>query len=191
MPTVDYQVSASDNDGLAYSYLSQIIKNGNIAWGKDSNGYSYGLWLLFTGVTIPAGATITASYITFNHNSIAGSPAGKLYFEKAANPSIPSSYADFGAKPRTTNYINVTSGTGEWNTDSINAILQELVDAYDYSSGSNMQVLVVQNVASKNNYYLPKSWDNDNSLAPELHIEYTEGNSIVPVLIGQRFRRIT
>jgi len=191
MPTVDYQVSASDNDGLAYSYLSQIIKDANIAWGKDFNGYLYGMWLLFTGVTIPAGATITDSYITFNHKLTTGSPAGKLYFEKAANPSIPSSYDNFVAKTRTTNYIDVTSGTGQWNTASINAILQELVDAYDYSSGSNMQVLVDQNVASKYNYYLPKSWDNDNSLAPKLHIEYTDGNSIVPALIGQRFRRIS
>lgn len=178
MVTVEYQVGASDDDALLYSYSSQILKTYQYEiWGEDSANWIYTSFMRWAGVTIPAGATITAAYISFYHYDQAGSPATcKIYFAKAANPAAVSSYSDYTSRAKTTAYVNIGTGSGTWwNSDSLVSIIQELVDAYDYSSGAAMLAFVVgANAGSGNNYYRAYGYDGDSAKAPKLHIEYTE-----------------
>lgn len=178
MVTVEYQIGHSDNDGLLYSYNNQFIKTyASEIWGENSNNWIYSCFMRWTGVTIPAGATITAAYISFYHNNTVGSPATcEIYFEKAANPEAVTSYSNFTGRTKTTAYTNISSGSGTWwNSDSIVSIIQELVNAYDYSSGAAMQAFVVgANAGAGNNYYTAYGYDSDPAKAPILHIEYTE-----------------
>lgn len=195
MTTVEYQVGASNDDALLYSYLSQIIKPyAYETWGEDSNSYIYSCFMRWSGVTIPAGATITAAYISFYHYDQAGSPATcKIYFAKAANPAAVSSYSDYTGRAKTTAYVNIGTGSGTWwNSDSLVSIIQELVDAYDYSAGAAMLAFVVgANAGSGNNYYRAYGYDGDAAKAPKLHIEYTEAaGGVVPIMMAHRRRRI-
>lgn len=196
-PTVEYQIGHSDNDALLYSYNNQFFKTyANEIWGEDSNNWIYSCFMRWTGVTIPAGATITAAYISFYHYDTVGSPATcKIYFEKAANPAAVTSYSDYTGRTKTTAYTNISTGSGTWwNSGSIVSIVQELVDAYDYSSGAATQAFVVgANAGSGNNYYRAYGYDSDPAKAPILHIEYTEaaaGGSLIIPIHRRRFQTL-
>ena len=196
MVTVEYQIGHSDNDALLYSYNSQFLKTyAYEIWGEDTSNRIYSTYMRWTGVTIPVGATITAAYISFYHYDQAGSPATcKIYFEKAANPAAVTSYSDYAGRTKTTAYTNISTGSGTWwNSGSIVSIVQELVDAYDYSSGAAMQAIVVgANAGAGNNYYKAYGYDSDPAKAPILHIEYTTaGSSIIPIMMAYRRRRIS
>lgn len=171
MPVLDYQVAASADDGQYYP--GGIFQNDTIV--LYFGYYSAKVFARFVDVTIPKGAKITAAYMSFNVTDIYGTPPEcALLFEKAANPSAVSSTSDGENRAITTNYIGYAASEVGWqDTADISAIIQELVDAYDYSAGSAMQMFY--GGAPGTNYGLVTSYDGNSSLAPKLHIEYSLG----------------
>lgn len=174
MTTVDYQVNASGNDGRWYSGSFSNTGTGLTLGNYNNNVFN--IFVLWPGVTISAGATITSAYVSFYYSSKTGTPpACTLYFEDAANPSAISSDTDGAGRTLTTANISITaasSGTW-WNSSDISSIIQELVNSYSYASGANMQ-LIILGAGTNNNYGVQCSYDyTGNASGPKLHIEYT------------------
>ena len=176
MPVLDYQVASSADDGCWWATTFQ--KNSTVLYFGYYNVYLAKVFARFVDVTIPKGARITAAYMSFNFSHINGTaPECTLSFEKTANPAAVSSVADGDSRTLTTNNIGytVTDVPGWRNTADISTIIQELVDAYDYSAGSAMQMIVCGGGPGMD-HGKENSWDADsNLLGPKLHIEYVLG----------------
>lgn len=143
------------------------------------------LWLRFTGVTIPAGSTITYASITLNakysnsYNTIYMTFYGVL----AANPSAPTSAyqaENYALSPGlTTNYYTTDIENIDANTDvafPITSVLQELVNTYNYSSGSAILIVVRADGTALDQMYNVLTWQDytDTPLGcARLHVEYT------------------
>lgn len=176
MVTLDYQVAASGDDG---GFWSSTFDNTytTIRMGYDSSVRS--AFMRFTGVTIPVGSIITAACLSTKFGGSGGTiPACTLYFEDAADPAAPTTAADANGRTKTTASMSYTPpgyNSGNWsNSNDFSAIIQELVDSYDYSAGKSMQILVI-GAGSKTNYGACLSYDySGNVSGPKLHIEYTD-----------------
>lgn len=188
MTTVEYTITLGSDDGTNDGYW-------NPSWLFTQNiyiGYAYGYrrgFFRFTGVTIPAGATITNAYLSLYAISKTGTPAAiPLYAEDAANPDAPTTYSDANGRTKTTATVNIgTLTTSAWNNITITTIIQELVDSYSYASGAAMQFLTWTATGSGDNAY--KIGDYGYSSYPAvLHIEYTSGSAI-PVFMNQYRQR--
>lgn len=177
-PTVDYQVAASEDDCYWYSTTFNS-NNTTIHLGRRLSGI-YNTAIRFEGVTIPDGATIDISYLSFYFSAYVGTPVQcTLSAEDDANPDQITGYTDGDGRAKTTENIPVTGPTSGtwWDTDSTNSIIAELVMSYSYASGSAMQFIVIGS-GTGSNYSSQYSADyDDGSYAPKLHIEYTEAAS--------------
>jgi hypothetical protein len=184
--TLDYQVGSSDADcywvSTIYSKTALVLNLGRSSVGIYKNA------ALFTGVTIPVGATINSAYLSFYYDSYVGTPpACTIYAEKAANPDVVTGYADGNGRSLTTNNVAMIGPkTGTWyNSDDISAIITELIGAYSYATGANMQFIVVGSGASGTNLSAAKTWDvTGNVSGPKLHIVYTAASGASVGLIG-------
>lgn len=178
-PTVDYQVGASADDGYwagSSFRASNSYTVGRV--GHDASAYNH-LFSRFAGVTISAGATITAAKISAYYGGSSGwTGTGRLYFNDAANAVAPTNSTEADALALTTAYIDwnpAWSDPGKWyDSGSITAIIQELVDSYSYASGSAMQ-LVWKGTNTDNSWGGVRLYDyTGNAHGLKLHIEYTE-----------------
>lgn len=172
MGIVDVQINEINDDGTAYGGDSSIRVSANICWGTAGAGQTYSTYLLFEGITIPAGATITESWIEFNAGVNVGTPGARIYFEDVAAPERPTTFAGFYAKTKTTNYVAIGSITGTQRSNSLNDVIQELVDSHAPYSNGAMQALIIY-TSGVGNYCIPKSYDNSPSLCPRLYIAFT------------------
>jgi hypothetical protein len=196
MTTLNYQVAETADDSVwtsSYHHTDDAVILGT------SVGITYKNALRFQNVTIPIGATITTAYITFCLLIANETPAGysNIYFEKAATPTQVSSNTDGDSRSLSSAYVAVlppATGT-TWNTGDIKNIIQELVDAYDYSAGAAMQAIVVGTGSGAHSiwqcsYEYDRNWGNTHADAPKLHIEYTAAsNSILPLIMSESRRR--
>jgi len=172
--TLDYRVSTPEDDG--YWTKSGFSNNTVYLSMGASFGFVRNLFIRFTGVTIPAGSKIVSAYMSFYFYGSTGTPPEcALYFEDAANPSAVTSHNDGNRRVKTTASIGITSPTSGtwWNSNDISAIIQELVDSYDYSSGSAMQCIINGGSPDSGEVY---SCDYSGTRAPKLHIEYASGD---------------
>jgi len=136
-----YQVSADADSG----YLTAAVDNDHYYAGHLA-GYIDG-FARWEGVTIPVGATITSAkvqlYTNFllNGGCIEGST---MRFEDSINPAAVTSRVDYDGKDKTTENVswnNIPDDDAWTDSPDISAIIQELVDSYDYSAGAPMQLL--------------------------------------------------
>lgn len=181
-PTIDIQIGASTNDGefgntSTYSSTNAYERLGNIS------GELMSAWNRYPGVTITAGATITAAYIELlsRGNYSSDSPVMRVYAEDADNPSAPSDRADALGRTRTTAYAAWTIESWSNNTwygssVDLSSVIQELVDSYTISSDA-IQIFI--DCQSATGFRSASTYDDASSDAPKLHIEYTEGGATV------------
>lgn len=178
--SIDKEVGGSWDDG--YTKYWSVCASGqfeyatlSIACGKYS--YNFNAWLRFTGVVIPQGATITAAYIKIYTCTYPGSGTTdtKIYADDQANPVSPGDAADHCGRTRTTQGVawNQEFIANQWHqSPNIAAVIQELVDSYDFSSGAAIQILWDNKATSGIKYVDFNSYD-EPLKPPQLHIEYT------------------
>lgn len=188
MATLDYQIGNLADDVMWYATTFDSLGS---AFGRHTSGVIKSSWR-FTGVTIPAGATITAAYLSFYYYDTVGTPpACALYAEDAANPGRITTYGDGNGRSLTTASISITcpsSGTW-WNSSSLVNIIQELVDSYSYVSGAAMQFIVVGGGATGTNYGYCYDYEDNSSRAAKLHIEYEVSGDPEGSLLGGKLIR--
>jgi len=180
-PAVDYQVSGTGDDGCwDTSYF----------WNNDTRNYIgfldsaiSNVFARWTGVTIPAGATIDVAYVSVYREGSSGTPAAcKMYFNDVNAPTAPTTLATAKAKVKTTAYANWTPPTsGTWvNSPSAVDIITELIGSYDYSAGAAMMMLWIGAGKGTVKYMYFTDYTGNTTRAPKLHIEYTEAASGKP-----------
>lgn len=186
MVTIDKQVSSSTYDGFwqigyynAFSNADQYQILGKFQ-GSRSN-----IFACWTSVIIPVGAIITTAYVQWRFHSYSGPPPEcTLYFNDAKPAVVPSSYMNAEALVKTTANVKYTPPIeGDWLTSpELKTIIQELVDSYDYSSGSSMELLGIGTTYDGTNDYTAfRTYDYATGDAPKLHIEYS-----LPSLLSKR-----
>ena len=176
-PTVDYQVGATANDGTwdAYGAFDDYYCRVG-CWDYGGSNCKTHMFARWPGVTIPVGATITNAYVSIYRFANTGTPSGALYFNDVAAAVAPTTYATANGKVKTTATITWNPPTtGTWvNSGDCKAIIQELVDSYNYSAGSAMMMLWLGTGSSGDNWGEIYDYKKNNSRSAKLHIEYTE-----------------
>jgi hypothetical protein len=143
-------VAAGADDGFSGSWG---YFNG-LSWYEAGNpGSPYNDWYRFTGVTIPRGAVILHAYLQTVQVSWGNGTNLKISAEKAASPTAPVSTADHSGRVRTVAAVGWTSGYADsayHNSPDLAAVIQELVNSYDYSASGAIQLLVDNNGSTNN-----------------------------------------
>jgi hypothetical protein len=176
MPTIDVTVAASADDAAESSGGTMDLTLNplpNVDGANEWNAFR------FTGITIPAGATITAAYLTVQMTSSSLDEPDVTFFglDTAAPGTFTTTANDISGRARTTasaDWSNTNAGTSDVQTSSLVTIVQELVDSYaPYSSGA-----IGFAMRSRANDGLRdtsiRSYDNSTTLCARLHIDYTE-----------------
>lgn len=143
MTTVNYQISASADDGrtarTADDFSSTTLSMGD--W--DATWHDYFSFMRFTGVAVPQGATITNAFITLRSGSTPGSLwSSKITGAAADNPAAPTNHSQTVALSVTS--ASVTWSHSEWtsgndyNSPNIASVVQEIVNRGGWASGNAM-----------------------------------------------------
>jgi hypothetical protein len=133
--------------------------------------------LRFNTVTIPQGATITAAYITFRASATTSpTTTPTIYGQNVGNATTfanNNNNISNRAKTSATVSWSIPSWSSGQNYDSpsIAAIVQEIVNRSDWSSGNSLAILIHTPTSGADRLTL--SYDGNSSLAPLLHVEYT------------------
>ena len=179
MTTIDVTPAAGTDDGYVM-VDSQTFRNTftylQVGRAKYGNQYNDIHQFIRFPVTIPVGATINVAYITY-HIYSSGTPVTRIFaVDESNSPSAISSYSDYFARALTGAYADYTFVSGTQNTSDISAVIQELVDSYDFSAGGYIQIMHKSSqTAGVDNKVYPYSRDHGTSSNwPILHIEYTE-----------------
>ncbi|MBE0480238.1 MAG: hypothetical protein IBX68_04600 [Dehalococcoidia bacterium] len=141
-------IVSGKNDGFSGSWAYSASSS----WFQAGNpGASYNAWLLFDNVQIPAGATIVKAHLETVHRRWDSGTRLAIRAEKTANPTAPTSTSDHAARSRTTSGVIWNSGYSDYKWHSspdFAAVLQELVNTFDYSSGRNGIQILIDNAGS-------------------------------------------
>lgn len=187
-------MGASADDGYwatAYALFDNAGADGD-ALGNIST-YTINVFCRFTGVTIPAGATINSATLQLYFKTVwsGDDPKCTIYADDQSNPSAVSGYSNGDGRAKTTASVAAElPESGTWSSYTITAIIQELVASYSYASGNAMQFLLIGNNAG-NGYIAIHSYNTDATKAMKLSIVYTEAasGSVIPVFMNQYRRR--
>jgi hypothetical protein len=170
--TLNIRVNASTDDGTQDAGGSMKLTDADLK-------FEYQTWmgLRFTSVTIPRGATITAAYITFRASATASpTTTPTIYGQNISSATtFTSSSNNISSRAKTAATVNWSipswSSGQNYNSPSIAAIVQEIVNRSDWSSGNSLAVLI--NTPTSGADRLTVSYNGNSSLAPLLHVEYT------------------
>jgi len=132
--------------------------------------------LRFTGISVPAGATIVNAYVQFRSKDITTGPVSLTIQGQASdNPgTFTTAIGNISSRPRTGAAVGwvppawPTVGVAgpDQRTPDLSSVIQEIVSRPGWSSG-NALVLIVTGTGTRT----AKSFDNGSP--PVLHLEYT------------------
>jgi len=190
-----YSVAAGDDDGHLYN--GSLRTSGEILQiGVENEDDTYANWhsmfFRFTGVAIPAGATIEAASVTLvsagGRYDYAAGKTGYLKGRKVANcPAMseaaykdtvtyPYTTANVAWYPTSTNWVAGTSYT----SPELKTVVQEIVDLAGWTSGNAIQIEWHYSGPEKievynGNYRKVYAYDHATYNPPILNVEYTGG----------------
>jgi parallel beta-helix repeat protein len=175
MVVIDVQINAGADDGFV-ARSPELFRNDStgIMIGTDLKFSSF---LRFSNVTIPGNATITKAYITVVPivTNQAG-PRVNISVANGANPSAPISSSDYYDRERTASSVNWNAslwyaGVSKNSTD-ISNVIQELVDSYDYSSGTPVLIFLDAGEGADGRNQCFAAYEHLDYAPAKLHIEY-------------------
>ncbi|MBI2577600.1 MAG: fibronectin type III domain-containing protein, partial [Candidatus Wildermuthbacteria bacterium] len=181
--TIDKQVVLNSDDAyhVTAGWPNYSDADGVVYAGAPENGPAVGGWR-WTGLSIPAGATITNAYAELNQTGYGHAVTTTLALEKTASPAtfsaISSPATRWGNKTTfQTSFAWVSNTPNSWiKTSSLTAGIQELVDAY----GAIDSVVLLEDGAgvTLGQYHEWASYDGNVAFAAKLHIEYSTGGTV-------------
>ncbi len=140
-------IAAGADDGFSGSWAYAR----NTSWCEIGNpGSPYNAWFRFTGIDIPAGATILEARLELVQSSWPSGARLKIRAEKTASPTAPTSTADHAARARTAAGIDWDTGYSDRSyhaSPDFAPVIQELVNSFSYDGGV-IQVLVDNDAAT-------------------------------------------
>ncbi|HOU40323.1 MAG TPA: hypothetical protein PK829_03545 [Promineifilum sp.] len=179
MTTLTRAVAASADDAVE---LSGVMTLNGVNLNANSAGQNIGL--RFANVTIPAGATITAAYLTLNVVSTSYDDPNLTIrgSGEATTTTFTSTTNDITTRFKTAATVTWNAGSigaGARNSPDLSAILAEILAIPGWASGNAINFYLFPNAGSALRVY---AYDNGSN-APQLTIDYTE-----PAAAGQPAR---
>jgi chitodextrinase len=177
--TLDIPIATGSHDGVFRTDGSGGVTASLLTLGRSASGVYDSTFLHFVVVSIPQGATITASHITVRaENTLAGSVAHALIrAEPTMNPNgAPTDVTDAQTRARTT--AAVAWDPVDWttsadvNTPDISSVIQEVVDNPAWESGNAITIFIDENGGTSTNDIWFASYNHATDPEPVLHIEY-------------------
>ncbi len=147
--------------------------------------------LRFTGVQVPAGATITKAYLILTTEETPSGGPVNVIIQAHLTPDAPvfaSTPGNISTRPLTTAVAKWTAGNaGEWlvdnephNTSDISPVIAEIVNQPGWVAGNSIALVFNQDPALASVGHRTVHKPADTPYEPVLHIEYTLGNASNP-----------
>jgi len=169
-PEVVKRVGEGGDDGFS----------GDTAFRSDATWFEVGnstkpvnAWFRFSGIAIPQGATVLEARLETVQQKWAEGTKLRIYAEKASSPAAPANRSDYQRRTRTSASVRWVSGysDGAWHgSPDFAAIIQELVNSYDYSYGGTMQMLIDDDGSAAGSELAGPSFEGGQP--PRLYIKY-------------------
>jgi len=183
-PTIDPQVGASADDGIAYpGTFSYITTSGNYL-GNDGSYNNTGL--RFT-ISAPQNSTVDVSYLVFTANQLLADDTVhvEISYEDTNDPGNFSSDNEttFNARTRSSSPVswdftdNWTIDT-EYNSPSLNSLLTALFAETYWAANEHAVFFVDDNSSSTSAYRRAYCYDGSSTLCPVIHIEYSTAGDL-------------
>lgn len=173
-----FTIPSNANDGYIRTDASSItVSSSTMRLGQyPSAGYSANPFWLFSNITIPKNSTINSAYITITATSSTAGGTGSLrmYTVLEDNATSPTTYAEYLAKTRSTEYVSWTPPDfvylSTYNTPDLSTIIQVIVDRAGWTSGNSMlfQLININFNSSRLSSQVDGSYD------PILTVTWTE-----------------
>jgi hypothetical protein len=191
----DVSVSVSDDGGAAPTVLDVPVgvaaddaeerastgavnlTSGDLNLGQDGAAVQT-VALRFTGIAVPAGATITRAWVQFQVDEVSTAAAQVTVAGEAADDAAAFTTIARGLSTRERTAATVAwtpvawptvgARTADQRTPDLAAVLQEIVDRSGWTSG-NAVVLLVTGSGTR----VAESFNGGAARAPVLHVEYT------------------
>ncbi len=180
----DVSISVSPQPGQEYELTLSVAAGADDgfsgAWGyyRDQAWYEIGQWyngwFRFNDVTVPQGSVVLEAHLNLQQYRWDSGAHLKIQAEKAADPSAPASTSDHASRVRTVTAVDWPSGYSDsgWHASpDISAVIQELVNSFDYSSGGSIQILVDNNGSSSSAEHVGFTFEGNSP--PQLYIRYS------------------
>jgi len=147
----------------------------------DANDQIVGL--RFNNITVPAGALITSAYVQFTVDETDSGASNLTIQGEAADNASTFSTTDFNLSSRSKTSATVNWSPPDWNTEGaagpdqqtadLSAIIQEIVDRPGFSTDNSI-ALFITGTGTRT----AESYNGDANAAPELCIEYSQGEAL-------------
>ena len=179
----DQQFTTTSSGGGTVAFTQSVATaadNGFAGSGTFDNtdnwyevGQPYNAWFRFTGITIPAGATIIAAHLVTIEGQWDSGTSLKISADNSQSPAAPTSQSDLASKTRTSTGVAWTSGSSDYqwhNSPDFTSVIQQLVNSFTYNNGT-IQILVDNNNSSSGAEAVGSTFE-DTGYAPQLYIQY-------------------
>gem|GEM_PF-688908 len=183
---VETQIASSADDVEERASGSMRLTSSDLEMVYDNGTQTIGL--RFPSIAVPAGATITASWIQFTTDETNADPASLIVKGQAADSADAYAQASFNltSRPVTTN--SVAWSPAPWNTvgeaslaqrtPDLSAVVQEIVGRPGWSEGNTLAFSITGSGAR-----VAESVNGKPSAAPLLHIEFDMAINAFPIVM--------
>ena len=191
-PDQQFTTTSSGSSTVAFTQsVTTAADNGFAGSGIFDNsdtwyevGQPYSAWFRFTGITIPAGATILAAHLTLIEGQWDSGTSLTISADDSQSPVAPTSQSDLASKTRTSTGVAWTSGSSDYqwhNSPDFTSVIQQLVNSFTYSNGA-IQILVDNNNSSSGAELVGSTFENT-GYAPELYIQYQTSGGTASAIV--------
>jgi tripartite motif-containing protein 71 len=190
----DQQFTTTSSGGSTVAFTQSVATaadNGFAGSGTFDNtdswyevGQPYNAWFRFTGITIPAGATIIAAHLVTIEGQWDSGTSLKISADNSQSPVAPTSQSDLASKTRTSTNVSWTSGSSDYqwhNSPDFTSVIQQLVNSFTYNNGA-IQILVDNNNSSSGAEAVGNTFE-DTGYAPELYIQYQTSGGTASAIV--------
>ncbi len=177
---LDVSVSSSSDDAEETIAGGSVYLNSNDLEMIDNAGTLQAVGMRFTGITIPAGASITNAYIQFQADEVDTGSAALVVRGEATDNALTYSGTNNNITSRAQTTASVPWTPVSWNaigdagvaqrTPDLTAVIQEIVNRSGWTSGNALALMVTGSGKRVAESY-------EGSTAPLLHVEYNTGGS--------------
>ena len=197
---LDVRLRTSADDAAERTSTGAVtLSSGDLNLGQDGDRMQ-AVGMRFTGVTVPAGATITNAWVQFQADEATTTSASVTLAGQATDnaAAFTTATANVSGRPRTTATVAWTPASwptvgdrgADQRTPNLAAVIGQIVSRAGWASG-NALVLVVTGSGAR----IAESFDGGMDRAPVLHIEYssaTQGpTNAAPVVSAGPDRSVT
>ena len=171
-------IAASANDATVDETLASIdtasgyLYIGKVSGNENNSGFR------FTNVNIPKGATIISAVLSvYSYGTTSGTVKYRMEGEDADTSAAFSTYANFMARARTTEFKNSqiiqswSYGT-KYSLSGAQDIVQEIIDRPGWLIGSEITLFLMDN-GTDSSFRRMASYDHPTFPAPQLFVSYT------------------